>query len=188
MSDTRIIRSLGYKIERELGVGTTSAVYLVKSKGKKYALKLPLHNSKQRLPFEVCVRKLHNHLSASLNLFDVEGVAQFVKADYFKDHSKASLAVVMQYIPGDTVEKAGYISEYQLSQLEKTVSDVHKRGVFCLDINPGNVIISNVGPKLIDFSQARCYGSVSKTGVQRFEDMLKEYKARDLEKLRALVK
>ncbi|MFH5824924.1 protein kinase [Georgenia sp. AZ-5] len=146
----------GYRLLRRLGSGGMGAVFeAVDADGRRVALKL-LHphigsdpQARRRLAREVAL--LHRVKDA--------GVARVLDAEV----EDAEAFVVTELIEGPTLEEDvaadGPFSPQELSTLAHSLADalraIHAVGVIHRDLKPGNVMMSEHGPVVIDFGIAQ---------------------------------
>ncbi|WP_308040511.1 serine/threonine-protein kinase [Streptomyces sp. PSKA30] len=146
----------GYKLERRLGAGGMGVVYLARSpQGRTVALKVVRREWAQdeefRARFELEVaaaRMVHSRYTAPVVDASPRGPEPWM----------ATL-----YIPGRSldrkVSKDGPLSGPELSQLARGLAqalvDIHRAGVIHRDLKPSNVLLTEDGPRVIDFGVAR---------------------------------
>ncbi len=157
MCDSRTMQEIGgYRLERQLGAGGMGTVWLAHdADGREVAFKL-LHphiskdpSARARLAREVDL--LHRVRGA--------GVARVVDAEVDDEDA----FVVTELIEGPTlsqdVEQEGPFTGRELSGLAMGLADaletIHGVGVVHRDLKPGNVMMSPVGPVIIDFGIAQ---------------------------------
>ena len=152
----------------KLGEGNFGVVFRVNYKGKDYALKL----FKDNMPLEMSIKEF----DIGSKLKGIEGVIQYnskiiheVKAVGIKEFD----GVLVEYIEGDDLRKIftrlnkmekgeplsenEYIPDNYISQLEKTLRDMHDKLINHNDIHEGNVIITKHGFKIIDLGKSELY-------------------------------
>ncbi len=86
-----------------------------------------------------------------------------VKIFDFIDSPKTYSCVVMEYLEGfdlqKYVEKYGKLSEHQSIEIALKIAEgllyAHNAGVIHRDLKPGNVVLSNRGPVIVDFGLAK---------------------------------
>lgn len=145
-----------YRLLRRIGEGGMGVVYLaVDDAGRSVAVKV-LHpamaaegNARQRLAREV----------QTMRLVRSKYVAEVVDADL----DGAQPYIVTQYVPGmpleDVVSAGGPMAGPALARLAcgltQALAAVHAAGVVHRDLKPGNVMISDGDPVVIDFGIAQ---------------------------------
>lgn len=141
----------GYKILSPLGEGGAGSVYKAKKNGKIVALKIPKILSPtdlRRLKREVC----------ALSSVNNPNVAKIIEADV----ESPSPFIAMEFIEGDNLSedvKANGVYEGKYlallaDKLAFALHAIHEAHIIHRDIKPGNVIIAQKGPVLVDFGIA----------------------------------
>ena len=169
----------GYRLIRRLGVGGTGTVWLAQDEGgMNVALKL-LHpaiaaneHSRQRLMRE----------TRTVNAVLSDGVAHVVDVEV----DDVQPFIVSEFIDGPTLAELLRESPLEVEdaldcakQLYAIISAVHRAGVIHRDIKPGNIIMSETGPVLIDFGIARASEDVTLT-AQGFVSATASYASPEL--------
>lgn len=146
----------GYKLERRLGAGGMGVVYLARSpRGTPVALKV--------------VRREWAEDKAFRARFELEvAAARMVHSQYTAPVVDASprgpepwLATL--YVPGQSldaqVSESGPLSGSELTELARALAqalaDIHRAGVIHRDLKPSNVLLTEDGPRVIDFGVAQ---------------------------------
>ena len=141
----------GWKIKSRLGEGGYSTIFLGEKSGQLAAVKMIrrelLNDSKV---FERFATEINN-----LERIDHPGVAKIIESDLSTDVPY----IAVEYIEGKTLEQkietSGPLRETEwldcLTQVAVTLDYCHKIAITHKDVSPGNIILSQEGPKLIDF-------------------------------------
>ncbi|SEH03828.1 Serine/threonine protein kinase [Nonomuraea solani] len=145
----------GHRVIRRLGAGGMGVVYLAETRA--------------RTP--VAIKVIHRHLAADpafrrrfrREVMTMRRVARFSTAAVIEADLDGDVAyVVTEYVPGPTlfsaVSRRGPMSGSELDGLAMSTAvalrAIHAAGVVHRDLKPGNVLLSPVGPKVIDFGLA----------------------------------
>ncbi|MFC4010044.1 glycoside hydrolase family 6 protein [Nonomuraea purpurea] len=145
----------GHRVIRRLGSGGMGVVYLAETRA--------------RTP--VAIKVIHQHLAADpafrrrfrREVMTMRRVARFSTAAVIEADLDGDLAyVVTEYVPGPTllaaVSRRGPMSGSELEGLAMSIAvalrAIHAAGVVHRDLKPSNVLLSPVGPKVIDFGLA----------------------------------
>lgn len=145
----------GHRIIRRLGEGGMGVVYLAEGRGRRLVAIKVIHRHlagdpefRRRFRREVATARLVARFStAPVLAADVDGETAYV---------------VTEYVPGPTLYRAvmerGPMSGSELEQLAMSTAvalgAIHASGVVHRDLKPSNVLLSPVGPKVIDFGLA----------------------------------
>ncbi|MDQ1024706.1 outer membrane protein assembly factor BamB/predicted Ser/Thr protein kinase [Streptomyces umbrinus] len=146
----------GYRLESRLGAGGMGVVYRASSaSGRPVALKVIgrewAEDPEFRARFELEV--------AAARMVHSEFTAPIVDAD---PHAPAPW-MASQYIPGESlaarVRERGPLNAQEFHSLAKALArglrDIHRAGVVHRDLKPGNILLSERGPLIIDFGVSR---------------------------------
>jgi serine/threonine protein kinase len=141
----------GWKIKGRLGEGGYSTIFLGEKGDQLAAIKmirsglLNDENVFNRFATEINNLERINH----------PGVASYLESDLSTDVPY----IAVEYIEGETLEK--YVNKYGalkesmwlecLSKVAEALNYCHKLAIIHKDVSPGNIILSQEGPKLIDF-------------------------------------
>ncbi|MBT2231510.1 glycoside hydrolase family 6 protein [Nonomuraea sp. NEAU-A123] len=145
----------GHRIIRRLGEGGMGIVYLAEGRGRRL----------------VAVKVIHRHLAGDpefrrrfrREVATARRVARFSTAPVLEaDVDGETAYVVTEYVPGPTLYRAvmerGPMSGSELEGLAMSTAvalgAIHASGVVHRDLKPSNVLLSPVGPKVIDFGLA----------------------------------
>ncbi|MBB5779141.1 glycoside hydrolase family 6 protein [Nonomuraea jabiensis] len=145
----------GHRIVRRLGSGGMGIVYLAKSRSRRL----------------VAIKVIHRHLAGDpefrrrfrREVATMRRVAPFSTAPVLTaDLDGETAYVVTEYVPGPTLFRAvverGPMSGSELEGLAMSTAvalwAIHAAGVVHRDLKPSNVLLSPVGPKVIDFGLA----------------------------------
>lgn len=161
----------GYFLERRLGSGASSTVYLARDgAGQEVAFKL-LAAGTDLGERDGDARSRLRAEALNLQRLRIPGVAQVL--DLEVDGADAFL--VTEYVPGPTlaadIHTAGAWSVAEVLELgellARVLTQVHQAGVLHRDIKPGNIILGPNGPVLIDFGISAAEGAVrlTQTGI-----------------------
>lgn len=119
-------------------------------------------NALQKNTFYQCRDDFKKEAEALQQLTDSDGVVK-VNETF---EANGTCYYVMEYL-GDTslkiyVQERGQLSEEEaltlFAKLASAVGSLHSQNRLHLDIKPGNVMMTDRGPKLIDFGQSRQFG------------------------------
>jgi serine/threonine protein kinase len=145
----------GHRIIRRLGAGGMGVVYLAESRSRRL----------------VAIKVIHRHLAGDpefrrrfrREVATARRVARFSTAPVIEADLDGDTAyVVTEYVPGPTLYRAvkdwGPLSGSDLEGLAMSTAvalrAIHAAGVVHRDLKPSNVLLSPVGPKVIDFGLA----------------------------------
>lgn len=146
----------GYKLDRRLGAGGMGVVYLARSpRGTPVALKV--------------VRREWAEDKAFRARFELEvAAARMVHSQYTAPVVDASPRgpepwMATLYVPGQSldaqVSENGPLSGSELTELARALAqalaDIHRAGVIHRDLKPSNVLLTEDGPRVIDFGVAQ---------------------------------
>jgi len=164
--DPRVIGT--YRLMHRLGVGGMGTVYAaVDGQGRRVAVK-QIHRELAR---DVEFRERFRREVALLGRVRGEYVARMLDADV--DAVQPWMAT--EYVPGPTlaqrISKEGPLGEHEVigfaAALADAVRSLHEADVVHRDLKPSNLILSPVGPRLIDMGIARALDetSLTRTGM-----------------------
>jgi serine/threonine protein kinase len=148
-----------WEITGRLGDGGFSTIYLGKKDGFFSAIKV----IRRELINEPQTYERFGNEIKNLEKLDDPGIAKFIEADL----STEIPYIALEYIDGLTLEElvktSGPLSEElwldYFSSMSTTLLYCHARDIIHKDISPRNIIISENGPKLIDFGFSHEKGS-----------------------------
>ncbi|MFF9074101.1 PQQ-binding-like beta-propeller repeat protein [Streptomyces sp. NPDC014872] len=153
-----------YRLEARLGAGGMGVVHLARSASG----------------LQLAVKVVHEHYSADPEFrarFRQEvGAARRVSGAFTApvvdaDPDAARPWMATLYVPGptlsDQVKRNGPMAPAELRRLTaglaEALRDIHRAGVIHRDLKPSNVLLSDSGPKVIDFGISRPYDSDLRT-------------------------
>ncbi|TLS44235.1 serine/threonine-protein kinase [Streptomyces montanus] len=146
----------GYTLEDRLGSGGMGTVYLARSEsGRRIALKLVHQQFADDDEFRV---RFQQEVSAARR---VSGAFTAAVVDADPDAPLPWMAT--SYVPGPTLAERvaadGPLSSAELRQLAiglaEALRDIHRVGVVHRDLKPANIVLSEEGPRVIDFGISR---------------------------------
>ncbi|MER5308799.1 protein kinase [Streptomyces sp. NPDC002773] len=156
----------GYAVERELGAGGMGMVYLARSRGgRTVAVKV----ARPELAADPHFRaRFRAEVEAARKVGGFH-TAQVVDAD--PDAETPWLATA--YVPGPTLSgllaEKGPMDERQLrllgAALAEALQAIHACGLVHRDLKPGNIIMADDGPRVLDFGIARAVESTRLTAT-----------------------
>ena len=153
----------GWKLTGQIGQGGFGTIYIGNKNGKSAALKLISrgsigdHESFDRFANEV----------RSLNALNHPGIPKLIEHNLNKITPSISPFIAVEYFEGPTLQsfidqKMPLTEELWLEYLKSIVETImycHENKIIHRDISPSNIIITNDGPKLIDFGLSYLKGS-----------------------------
>jgi serine/threonine protein kinase len=158
-----------YRVIRKIGEGGMGVVYLAEDQRKNGQVAIKVlgpavagdPSARQRLAREVeTMRRVKNRYVAEIIAADTDGPSPYI---------------VTRYVHGltleDTVRQGGPLQGIALDAIAEGLADalaaIHAAGVVHRDLKPGNVMIDNGQPVLIDFGIAHVQDSarLTKTGL-----------------------
>ncbi|MHA5049735.1 protein kinase domain-containing protein [Streptomyces sp. SD15] len=157
----------GYTLLGRLGAGGMGVVYLgVSASGRQVAVKLVRETYAQEEEFRTRFRQ---EIGAARR---VSGAFTAPVVDADPDADRPWMATL--YVPGrnlaEVVEKDGPLSQRELRALglglTEALRDIQRAGLVHRDLKPGNVLMTEDGPRVIDFgiSRASDHQSLTTTG------------------------
>ncbi|MFJ2721732.1 PQQ-binding-like beta-propeller repeat protein [Streptomyces sp. NPDC087437] len=158
----------GYTLLGRLGAGGMGVVYRgVSASGRQVAVKLVHGPYAQEEEFRTRFRQ---EIAAARR---VSGAFTAPVVDADPDADRPWMATL--YVPGlnlaEVVEKDGPLSQRQLRALglglTEALRDIHRVGLVHRDLKPGNVLMTEDGPRVIDFGISRASDNQSLTTTGR---------------------
>ncbi|MGW4824532.1 protein kinase domain-containing protein [Streptomyces sp. NPDC004227] len=158
----------GYTLLGRLGAGGMGVVYLgVSASGRQVAVKLVHGPYAQEEEFRTRFRQ---EIAAARR---VSGAFTAPVVDADPDADRPWMATL--YVPGltltEVVEKGGPLSQRELRALglglTEALRDIHRVGLVHRDLKPGNVLMTEDGPRVIDFGISRASDSQNLTTTGR---------------------
>ncbi|WP_433473321.1 WD40 repeat domain-containing serine/threonine protein kinase [Spirillospora sp. CA-142024] len=149
-----------YRLEGRLGAGGMGEVFLgVSSGGRRVAVKVVRAEHLGRPEFRV---RFAREVEAARKVGGFY-TAQVVDADPEADEPWMATA----YIPGPSLRQVAPLPPAEVARLGAALAEglaaIHASGLVHRDLKPGNVIMSEDGPRIIDFGIARAVGAGSLT-------------------------
>ncbi|MDT0344832.1 serine/threonine-protein kinase [Streptomyces litchfieldiae] len=166
MNDSDPRRVGGYRLLYRLGAGGMGQVYLARSDGGRFLALKVVHPGLASAPGfrERFAREIRASRAVS-----GDGTVPVVAADA----DAATPWLASAYVPGPSLAEA--VHEYGplpepalwrlLSGLTRALDLVHTSGLVHRDLKPSNVLMSQDGPRLIDFGIARAMDDTGLTGT-----------------------
>lgn len=161
MSSKRFPEAPGYKIIREIGSGGMGDVFLARnSAGDQVAIKFISG-------LTVAAIDRFRRETAAMRSIRSRFIVQYLEESFDVDHP----FVVYEFAQGESlnefVERQGPLSERQLHELAIGIADIlhgmQLSGIAHRDLKPSNVIITDDGPRVIDFGISAIDGSTPLT-------------------------
>lgn len=158
----------GYTLLGRLGAGGMGVVYLgVSASGRQVAVKLVHGSYAEEEEFRTRFRQ---EIAAARR---VSGAFTAPVVDADPDADRPWMATL--YVPGlnlaDVVRKDGPLSQRQLRSLglglTEALRDIHRAGLVHRDLKPANVLMTDNGPRVIDFGISRAADNQSLTVTGR---------------------
>ena len=149
----------GWKLIGRLGKGGFSTIYLGEKDGQFSAIKM----IRKELLGETNVFERFATEINNLEKLSHDGIAKMIEEDL----STEVPYIAMEYVQGKTLEQYvlanGKLPESEWLDVLESVSDAleycHSLGIIHKDIGPGNIMLSQAGPKIIDFGISYEHGS-----------------------------
>lgn len=156
----------GWKILGRLGEGGFSTIYLGEKNSQLAAIKMI---RKELLGDENVFERFATEIN-NLEKLNHPGIAKFIESDL----STSVPYIAVEYIEGKTLEQRvkedGPLTESEwLENLQKVAAALdycHALEITHKDVSPGNIILGNEGPKLIDFGISYRLGDPRVTQVE----------------------
>ncbi|MFF7239208.1 protein kinase [Streptomyces collinus] len=156
----------GYLVERKLGEGGMGTVFLARTRGgRAVALKV----AKAELTADPVFRERFRSEVEAARAVGGFHTASVVDADVDGD----PLWLATAYIPGPTLAARlaaqGAMDEAQLralaAALAEALESIHSCGLVHRDLKPGNIVMADDGPRVLDFGIARAVESTRLTAT-----------------------
>ncbi|MFD9092129.1 protein kinase [Streptomyces collinus] len=156
----------GYLVERKLGEGGMGTVFLARTRGgRAVALKV----AKAELAADPVFRERFRSEVEAARAVGGFHTASVVDADVDGD----PLWLATAYIPGPTLAARlaaqGAMDEAQLralaAALAEALESIHSCGLVHRDLKPGNIVMADDGPRVLDFGIARAVESTRLTAT-----------------------
>jgi serine/threonine protein kinase/TPR repeat protein len=153
----------GWKLKGRIGQGGFGTIYVGTKDGLSAAIKLI---SRESIDDQESIPRFANEVR-SLNQLNHPGIPKLIDHNLNKITATISPYIAVTYFEGKTFQElmdmGQNISETvwldYLKSLVEILIHCHKNGVIHRDISPSNIIITNNGPKLIDFGFSYLKGS-----------------------------
>ncbi|WP_018636104.1 WD40 repeat domain-containing serine/threonine protein kinase [Parafrankia elaeagni] len=151
-----------YRLLRRLGAGGMGTVHLgVDRAGRQVAVKLIRPDLARRPEFRDrlkreadSARRVARFCTAAVLDVDVTGDVPFLVTEFVDGPTLA-----------ESVRARGPLSHGELHQLAASMATalmaIHRAGIVHRDLKPGNIVLSRLGPKVIDFGIARALDTTS---------------------------
>ncbi|MER6298961.1 serine/threonine-protein kinase [Kitasatospora sp. NPDC001539] len=158
----------GYRLEDRLGAGGMGVVYLARSlSGRQVAVKVIRADLasdtefRARFRHEVAAARLvSGAFTAPVVDADADAVLPWLATLYIPGPSLAQRVAARGPFTGDEVRRLAV-------GLAEALQDIHRAGLVHRDLKPGNVLLAQDGPRVIDFGIARALDGtqLTSTGV-----------------------
>lgn len=153
----------GWKLQGRIGQGGFGTIYIGTKGGLSAAIKLI---SRESIEDQESIPRFANEIR-SLNQLNHPGIPKVIDHNLNKITPAISPYIAVTYFEGQTLQAlmdtGQNITELvwldYLKSLVEILIHCHDNGVIHRDISPSNIIISNDGPKLIDFGFSYLKGS-----------------------------
>jgi serine/threonine protein kinase/TPR repeat protein len=141
----------GWTLKGLIGVGGQSTIYLAEKNGRQVALKVI---KKENLHDQLAVDRFFTEIK-NLELLDHPNIARYVESNT----SSGVPYFAVEYVDGmnleDHVKLNGPIKGDEWFRLALSLAEIlsycHSREIIHKDVSPGNIVLGNAGPILIDF-------------------------------------
>ncbi|MFJ1998849.1 protein kinase domain-containing protein [Streptomyces asiaticus] len=157
----------GYALERRLGRGGMGTVYLARSpSGRRLALKVVHQQFADDDEFRVrfrqevaAARRVSGAFTAAVVDADPEAVLPWMATSYVPGRTLA------EQVAADGPLRGAELRRLAIGLVE-ALRDIHRAGVVHRDLKPANIVLSDEGPRVIDFgiSRAADHQTLTMTG------------------------
>ncbi|TMU93240.1 serine/threonine-protein kinase [Streptomyces sp. DASNCL29] len=157
----------GYALERRLGRGGMGTVYLARSpSGRRLALKVVHQQFADDDEFRVrfrqevaAARRVSGAFTAAVVDADPEAVLPWMATSYVPGRTLA------EQVAADGPLRGAALRRLAIGLVE-ALRDIHRAGVVHRDLKPANIVLSDEGPRVIDFgiSRAADHQTMTMTG------------------------
>ncbi|GAA0898978.1 MULTISPECIES: protein kinase domain-containing protein [Streptomyces violaceusniger group] len=157
----------GYALERRLGRGGMGTVYLARSpSGRRLALKVVHQQFADDDEFRVrfrqevaAARRVSGAFTAAVVDADPEAVLPWMATSYVPGRTLA------EQVAADGPLRGAALRRLAIGLVE-ALRDIHRAGVVHRDLKPANIVLSDEGPRVIDFgiSRAADHQTLTMTG------------------------
>lgn len=152
----------GFRLWARLGAGAMGQVYLgERGDGEVAAVKL----IRPELADDPLFRRRFTHEIRALKTVDSPHVAAFMDAD--PDPAEGPPWLAVAYVPGPSLREAAPLPPAVVTTIARGLAEalaaVHAAGIVHRDLKPANVLLTEDGPRLIDFGISRAAGGTQLT-------------------------
>nr|WP_167502644.1 serine/threonine-protein kinase [Streptomyces malaysiensis] len=157
----------GYALERRLGRGGMGTVYLARSRsGRRLALKVVHQQFADDDEFRVrfrqevaAARRVSGAFTAAVVDADPDAVLPWMATSYVRGRTLA------ERVAADGPLRGAELRRLAIGLVE-ALRDIHRAGVVHRDLKPANIVLSEEGPRVIDFgiSRAADHQTLTMTG------------------------
>ncbi|GAA3829563.1 hypothetical protein GCM10022226_58040 [Sphaerisporangium flaviroseum] len=160
-------RSVGpYVILRRLGEGGMGIVYLARDDaGRQVALKVIRPNLAHQEQFRrrfrqeaEAARKVARFCTAAVLDVGLEGEQAYIATEYIEGRDLSSVVGARGPLTGSNLEALAV-------SVATALAAIHRAGVVHRDLKPGNILLSPLGPRVIDFGIAQLADTGGDTGL-----------------------